>query len=77
MLEKSISKDIWKYSIYFQVHCDIYQEIFDLVIESLNKVKRLKKYTGWLQKRKHLNEKLISKWEINIKEILKTSCILN
>ena len=47
------------------------REIFDLAIESLNKVTRLKKHRGWLQGRKHLNEKLISKWEINIKGTLK------
>ena len=35
--------------------------IFDLTIESLNKVRRLKKSRGWLPKRNHLNEKLISK----------------
>jgi len=34
-------------------------ESFDLVTESLNKVRRLEKYRGWLQRRKHLNEKLI------------------
>ena len=34
-------------------------EIFDLAIESLNEVQRLKKHSGWLQRRKHLNEKLI------------------
>ena len=30
----------------FQLQCDIYQEIFDLAIESLSKVKRLKKTEG-------------------------------
>ena len=44
-------------------------------IESFNKVRRLKQRRGWLQKRKHLNEKLISKWEINIKDTLKLPCI--
>ena len=34
------------------------REIFDLAIESLSKVRRLKKHRGWLQR---INEKLISK----------------
>ena len=62
MLE--ISKDIWKQPIYFQVQCDIYQEIFDLAIESLIKVRRLKKHRECFQGGKHLNEKLILKWKI-------------
>ena len=44
------------------------RKIFDSAIQSLNKVKRLKRYRVWLPRRKHLNEKLISKWEINIKD---------
>ena len=51
-------------------------EIFDLAIESLSKVKRLKKYRGWWQRRKHLNEKWVSKWEINIKDFFKSSVYL-
>ena len=51
------------------------REIFDIAIESLNKVKRLKKNGGWLQRRKHLIEKLISKWDVNIKDTLKSPCI--
>ena len=51
----------------FQLQCDIYQEIFDLAIENLNKIRRLKKTQKVKKRRKHLNEKLISKWEINIK----------
>ena len=47
------------------------RDIFDLATESVNKVRRLKKHRGWLQSRKHLNEKLMSKWEINIKDTLK------
>ena len=35
--------------------------------ESLNKVKRLKKHRGLLQRRKHLNEKLMSKCKIHFK----------
>ena len=46
------------------------REIFDLAIESLNKVRRVKKQRERVQRRKHLNEKLISKWEINIKGTL-------
>ena len=34
-------------------------EIFDLAIESLIKVRILRKHRGWLQRSKHLNEKLI------------------
>ena len=51
-------------------------EIFDLAIESLNKVRRLKKKQRVLQRRKHLSEKLISKWEINIKDTLETPMYL-
>ena len=46
------------------MQCDIYQEIFDLAIESLNKVKRLKK-------QRMIAEKKVFKWEINIKDTLK------
>ena len=48
------------------------RKIFDLAIESLNKVRRMKKCRGWLQRRKHLNKNLIPKWEVNIKDTLKT-----
>ena len=50
------------------MQCDIYQEIFDLAIESLNKVKRLKK-------QRMIAEKKVFKWEINIKDTLKKPCI--
>ena len=41
---------------YFQVQCNIYQEIFWLLaIESLKKVKRLEKHRGWLQRKKRLD----------------------
>ena len=44
------------------MQCDIYQErFFDLATESLDKIKRLKKHCMWLQKREHLNERLIAK----------------
>ena len=33
------------------------------------------KNRGWLQRRKNFTEKLIPKWEINIKDTLKISCI--
>ena len=49
-------------------------ENFNLAIESLNKVKRLKK-TECDWREAFQNEKLISKWEINIKDTLKTSGI--
>lgn len=51
------------------------REIFDLAIKSLDEVKRLEKHRGWLHRRKHVNEKLISKLEINIKNTLKKTCI--
>ena len=35
------------------------RETFDLAIESLNKVRRLKNHRRWSQRKKHLNEKLI------------------
>ena len=59
------------------MQCDIYQETFsNLAIESLNKVRLKKKQRGWLQRRKNLNEKLVSKLAINIKDILnKILCI--
>ena len=52
------------------------RELCDLAIENLNKVRRLKNHGGWLQRRKHLNEKIMSKWEINIKDTLKTPMYL-
>ena len=49
---------------------DICQETFsNLAIESVNKVIPKKKKRGQLQRRKHLNEKLVSKQEININNI--------
>ena len=45
------------------------REILNLAFESLSKLD-WKKHQGWLQWRKHLNEKLESKWEINIKDTL-------
>ena len=42
---------------------------------SPNKVKRLKRHRDWLQSRKHLNERLILKWEIDMKDTLKTPCV--
>ena len=47
------------------------REIFNLVTESLNKVRLKKKIHRDFRENKHLNEKLISKWEINIKEYFK------
>jgi len=37
------------------------RELFDLSIESLNKVRRQKEHRGRVQGRKHLNEKVVSK----------------
>ena len=45
-------------------------------VESLNKVRGLEKHRGWFQKRKHLNDKLIQKWEISIKDNLKNPIYL-
>ena len=75
MLEISIKWCLKRSHIFSSAVQHLSREIFDLAIESLKKVKRLKKHRGWLQRRKHLNEKLISKWEINIKDILKKTCI--
>ena len=48
------------------MQCDIYQErFFDLAIESLDKIKRLKKTLQVIA------EKKAFKWEINIKDTLK------
>ena len=47
---------IFKYSVTFT------QRDLWLAIESLRKVKSLKKHRGWLQRRKHLSEQLISTW---------------
>ena len=44
--------------MYFQVQCDIYQEIIDLAIENLNKVKKLKKTQRMITEKK-VDEKLI------------------
>ena len=44
------------------------REIFDLALKASIKLKNWKKHKGHLQERKNLNEKLISKWEINIKD---------
>ena len=60
MLEINIKRYLKITHIFSSAMCHLPREIFDLAIESLNKVKRLKKHRGWLQRRKHLNEKLIS-----------------
>ena len=44
------------------------REIFDLALKASIKLKNWKKHKGQLQERKNWNEKLISKWEINIKD---------
>ena len=45
------------------------REIFDLAIEDLSKVRKLKKTQRVIAEKKAFNEKLFSKWEINIKGI--------
>ena len=70
MLEVDIKRYLRITQIFSRATWPLTREIFDLIILSLNKVKRLKRHRGWLQRRKHLNEKLISKWEINIKHTL-------
>ena len=50
------------------------REIFDLAIESFNKIRRLKKHSVIAEKKPFKCEANI-KWEINIKGTLKTPCI--
>ena len=61
MLEINIRIHVKITSIFSSAVWHLPREIYDLATESLNKIKRLKKHRGWLQRRKHLNEKLISK----------------
>ena len=61
MLEINIERYLKATHIFSSAVWHLPREIFDLAIKSLNKVRRLKIHRGWLQKRKHLNEKLISK----------------
>ena len=56
---------------HFQEQYDVYQEKnCDLPFGSFNNVKRLKKHRGWLQRRMHLNEKLISKIFLNTSALI-------
>ena len=61
MLEISIKWYLKRSHIFSSAVWHLSREIFDLAIESLKKVKRVKKHRRWLQRRKHLNEKLMSK----------------
>jgi len=61
MLEISIKGYLKRSHIFSSAVRHLSREIFDLAIESLKKVKRVKKHRRWLQRRKHLNEKLMSK----------------
>ena len=71
MLEISITRNFKKIThIFSRAMWLLPRELFDLVIESLSKVRGLKKYRARWQKREHVNEKLISKWEIHIKDTL-------
>ena len=69
---KLILKYIWKYPTYFQVQCDIYQG--RSLIRPLKTSIKLywRKHREWLQRRKYLNEKLISKWTIKVHIVLIT-----
>ena len=51
-------------------------EIFDLASVKLENWKKKKTHRVWLQKRKHLIKKLISKWEIHIKDTFKNPMYL-
>ena len=59
MLEINIKRYLKITHIFSSATWHLPRDIFDLATESLNKVRRLKKNRGWLQSRKHLNEKLI------------------
>ena len=85
MLEINIKRYLKITHIFSSAMWHLPREIFNLAIESLNKLD-WKKHQGWLQRRKHLNEKLElkkrerekleSEWEINIKDTLnKIPCI--
>ena len=77
MLEINIKRFMKITHVFSSAVWHLPREIFYLAIKSLNKVRLKKeKNTGWWQRRKHLNEKLVSKWEINIKGILnKIPCV--
>ena len=64
MLEINIKRYLKITHIFSRAVWHLPREIFDLAIESLNKVRSLKKHRGWLQRRKYLSEKLVSEWEI-------------
>ena len=57
MLEINIKRYLKLTHIFSSAMWNLPREFFDLATESLNKVKRLEKHRGWLQRRKHLNEK--------------------
>ena len=61
MLEINIRRCLKITHLFSSVMWQLPREIFDLAVESLSKVKRLKNHGGQLQRRKHLNEKLVSK----------------
>ena len=61
MLEISIKRYLKIAHIFSNAMCHLPREIFDLATESLNKVRRLKKHGGWLQRRKHRNHVLKTK----------------
>ena len=72
MLEINIKRYLKITHIFSSTMWPLPRKIFDLAIENLNKVRRMKKHRGWLQRRKHLNKNLIPKWEVSIKDTLKT-----
>ena len=83
---KSILLSLWKfvrnqYQQTFENNPPIFsavwhlpREIFDLAIESFNKIRRLKKHSVIAEKKPFKCEANI-KWEINIKGTFKTPCI--
>ena len=75
MLEINVKRYLKLTHIFSNALWHLPRKMFDLAIEILNKVRRLKRQRGWLQRRKHLNEKFISKWKIS-KILFKISCIL-
>ena len=75
MLEINIKRYLKITHIFSSAMWHLPREILNLAFKSLDKLD-WEKHQGWLQGRKHLNEKLESKWEINIKDTLnKIPCI--
>ena len=75
MLETNIKKYLKITYIFSSSMWHLPREIFDLAIETLDKVRRLKKHGGWLQWVKDLSGKLVSKWEIITRSFKNPMCL--